>query len=83
MQQFYGFSRALSLGDYGCNGVNRSLVKPLMKAMTPLELELLYLVSQVTNRSDNFTRLAREAGVWHALEPDTATLNSQTIELQF
>lgn len=72
MQQFYGFSRALALGDYGCNGVNRELVKPLMKAMPPLELELIYLVSQVTNRSENFSQLAREAGVWTTIEQQAA-----------
>jgi 2-polyprenyl-6-methoxyphenol hydroxylase-like FAD-dependent oxidoreductase len=71
MQQFYGFSRALALGDYGCNGVKRELVMPLMKAMTPLELELIFLVAQVTNRSDNFKQLAREAGVWTNIESPT------------
>ncbi|NOT10546.1 MAG: FAD-dependent oxidoreductase [Methylococcaceae bacterium] len=81
MQQFYGFSRALALGDYGCNGVNRALVKPLMKAMPPLELELLFLVSQVTNRSENFTQLARESGVWPDLDPDTSGQGTETIEL--
>jgi hypothetical protein len=38
IQQFYGFSRALSLGDFGVNGVNRDLVKALMKSMPPLEI---------------------------------------------
>ncbi|NOQ36650.1 MAG: FAD-dependent oxidoreductase [Methylococcaceae bacterium] len=64
MQQFYGFSRALSLGDFGCNGVNRDLVKSLMKAMPPLELELMLVAAEMTNRSENFKQLAKEAGVW-------------------
>ncbi|MGR9074233.1 MAG: NAD(P)/FAD-dependent oxidoreductase, partial [Gammaproteobacteria bacterium] len=54
MQQFYGFSRALSLGDYGCNGVDRELVKNLMKTLPPLELELILVASEMTNRSENF-----------------------------
>ena len=64
MQQFYGFSRALSLGDFGGNGVNRELVKSLMKAMPPLELELMLVAAEMTNRSENFKQLAKEAGVW-------------------
>ncbi len=63
MQQFYGFSRALSLGDFGCNGVNPGLVKNLMKSLPPLELELILVASEMTNRSKNFRKLAKEAGV--------------------
>lgn len=63
MQQFYGFSRALSLGDFGSNGVNPDLVKSLMKSLPPLELELILVASEMTNRSENFRKLAREAGV--------------------
>ena len=64
MQQFYSFSRALSLGDFGCNGVHRGLVKSLMKSLPPLELELMLVAAEMTNRSENFKQLAREAGVW-------------------
>jgi flavin-dependent dehydrogenase len=64
MQQFYGFSRALSLGDFGGNGVNRELVKSLMKAVPLLELELMLVAAQMTDRSDNFKQLAKEAGIW-------------------
>ncbi|MDD2660838.1 MAG: NAD(P)/FAD-dependent oxidoreductase [Methylococcales bacterium] len=64
MQQFYGFSRALSLGDFGCNGVNPALVKSLMKSLPPLELELILAASEMTSRSENFRLLAREAGVF-------------------
>ncbi|MCF7971814.1 MAG: FAD-dependent oxidoreductase [Methylococcaceae bacterium] len=64
IQQFYGFSRALSLGDFGVHGVNRDLVKSLMKSMSPLELGLMLVASEMTNRSENFKQLAHEAGVW-------------------
>lgn len=67
MQQFYGFSRALALGDYGIHGVNRDLVKALIKTLPPLELELLRVASEMTNRSDNFHQLACEAGVWNKI----------------
>jgi len=83
MQQFYGFSRALALGDYGCNGVNRALVKPLMKAMSPLELELIFLVAQVTNRSENFNVLARETGVWTDFEHQPPQSVTENIALKF
>jgi len=68
MQQFYGFSRALSLGDFGVNGVEIGLVKALMKAMPPLELELMWVASEMTNRSENFRRIACEAGVWEKFQ---------------
>lgn len=64
MQQFYGFSRALSLGDFGINGVNTELVKNLLKSLPPLELELILVASEMTNRSENFRKIALEAGVW-------------------
>lgn len=78
IQQFYGFSRALSLGDYGVNGVNRGLVKSLMKSMPPLELELMLVASEMTNRSENFKQLARDAGVWRQV-----TAQSDASELGF
>jgi len=64
MQQFYGFSRALALGDYGVRGVNKDLVKTLIKSLPALELDLILVASEMTNRSDNFRKLAHEAGVW-------------------
>ena len=63
MQQFYSFSRSLALGDYGKDGINRELVKSFMRSMPPLELELMLAASEVTNRADNFRRLARDAGL--------------------
>jgi flavin-dependent dehydrogenase len=63
MQQFYGFSRALALGDYGCNGVDKQLVKNMLKSLSTLELELILMISEMTNRSENFRQLARDAGI--------------------
>lgn len=83
MQQFYGFSRALALGDYGINGVNRELVKPLMKTLPPLELELIFWVSQVTNRSENFIQLAKETGIWDSFEQQCHDRLTENITLCF
>ncbi len=80
MQQFYGFSRALALGDFGCNGVDGGLVKNLMKSLPPLELELILVASEMTNRSDNFRRLAREAGVLGRFEEDFSGGKTERIE---
>jgi len=79
MQQFYGFSRALSLGDFGANGVDRELVKTMMKALPELELELLLVASAMTNRSENFKQLAREAGVWDDFAERAAVTAPDTI----
>lgn len=63
MQQFYSFARSLALGDFGCNGVDDRLVKTLLRTLSPLELELIFVASEMTNRSGNFQRIAREAGL--------------------
>ncbi len=63
MQQFYSFSRSLALGDHGKDGINSELVKSFMRSMPPLELELMLAASEVTNRADNFRRLAHDAGL--------------------
>ena len=63
MQQYYGFSRSLALGDFGDEGVNPDLVKSLMKSMPPIELEMMLVASDISNRSSNFLRMANEAGV--------------------
>jgi flavin-dependent dehydrogenase len=68
MQQFYGFSRALSLGDFGSNGVKPELVKNMMRSLPALELELILVASEMTNRSDNFKQLAKDAGVFNKIE---------------
>ncbi len=72
MQQFYGFSRALALGEFGNNGIKPDLVKNLMKSLPPLELKLLLLASAMTNRSDNFYKLLNEAGLLEAFEDSSA-----------
>ncbi len=80
MQQFYGFSRALSLGDFGANGVKPELVKNLMKSLPPLELELILVASEMTNRSENFRQLARDAGVLGKFEENFSARKNETIE---
>ena len=81
MQQFYGFSRALSLGDFGCNGVNLKLVKNLMKSLPLLELELMLVASEMTNRSENFRQLAREAGVLGRFDENFSGRGNNWIEM--
>jgi len=80
MQQFYGFSRALSLGDFGANGVNPVLVKNMMKALPALELELLLLASEMTSRSENFIQLAKDAGVLNRCQEHFSVEGRQWIE---
>lgn len=80
MQQFYGFSRALSLGDFGSNGVKPDLVKNLMKSLPALELELMLVASEMTNRSDNFRQLAKDAGVLDRLEEGFSARKTEAIE---
>ncbi len=80
LQQFYGFSRALALGDYGIHGVNQELVKALMKTLSPLELELILVASEMTNRSENFRQLAHEAGVWDSSQLSKKDQTSDSIE---
>jgi flavin-dependent dehydrogenase len=80
MQQFYGFSRALALGDYGVHGVDRNLVKALMKTLSVLELELILVASEMTNRSENFRQLAHEAGVWENILSSETNQSYDSIE---
>lgn len=83
MQQFYGFSRALSLGDFGCNGVNAKLVKNLMKTLPALEIELILVASKMTNRSENVRMLAKEAGVLKELEEKIEATQTLSPSLYF
>lgn len=80
MQQFYGFSRALSLGEFGGNGINPVLVKNLMKTLPPLELELILVAAEMTNRSGNVKQLARDAGVLDKIDHKFSSNNSMWIE---
>ncbi|MGR8935254.1 MAG: NAD(P)/FAD-dependent oxidoreductase [Gammaproteobacteria bacterium] len=68
IRQFYSFSRALALGDFGGDGVDSALVKTLIKSIAPLELELMLAAAEITNRSGNFKRLVEEAGLLEAFE---------------
>ena len=79
MQQFYGFSRSLSLGEFGSNGINPDLVKNLMRLLPQLELELILVASETTNRSENFRRLAREAGVLGQFEENFSGRKTERI----
>lgn len=63
IQQYYGFSRSLALGDFGGDGVDPDLVKKLMKAMPPIELEMMLVASCISDRSTNFREMAKQAGV--------------------
>jgi flavin-dependent dehydrogenase len=63
MRQFYGFSRALALGEFGGDGVDAELVKNFMRSVPPVELELMLAASYMSERSGNFHHLAREAGI--------------------
>lgn len=62
-RQYYGFSRSLALGNLGGDGVDRELVKELMRQMPPIELELMLVASCISDRSENFRDMARESGV--------------------
>ena len=68
LRQFYGFSRSLALGEFGGDGVDAELVKQFMRSVPPVELELMLAASFMSERSENFHRLAADAG----LRPDVA-----------
>jgi flavin-dependent dehydrogenase len=70
LQQYYGFSRSLALGDFGGNGVEPELVKSLMKSMPPIELEMMLVAAGISNRSTNFLQMAADAGVLKGFDND-------------
>lgn len=80
IRQFYGFSRALALGDFGGDGVDSGLVKSLIKSIPPLELELMLAASEITNRSGNFRRLVSDAGLLEAFEARHAGSKTHSVE---
>ncbi|MCX7114249.1 MAG: NAD(P)/FAD-dependent oxidoreductase [Proteobacteria bacterium] len=63
MRQFYGFSRSLALGEFGGDGVDAELVRHFMRSVPPLELELMLAASFMSDRAENFHRLAQAAVV--------------------
>lgn len=67
IRQFYGFSRSLALGEFGGDGVDAERVRHFMRQVPKVELELMLAASSMSDRSENFHRLARDAGL--ALDP--------------
>ena len=63
LRQFYGFSRSLALGEFGGDGVDAELVRRFMRQVPPVELELMLAASSISDRSENFHQLVREAGL--------------------
>ncbi len=63
LRQYYDFSRALSLDASGREGIDPELVGTLLRAMSPNELEMTLVASVISNRSDNFRKMAAEAGL--------------------
>ena len=63
IHQFYSFSRALALGDFGANGVDFELVKRFMRSVPPRELELMLAASRITHRSRHFRHLIEASGL--------------------
>ncbi len=61
--QYYGFSRLLTFGDFGGEGVDPELVTAMMRAMPQNELELSLAASMTTKRSENLREMARQAGL--------------------
>ena len=54
---------SLALGDYGGDGVDPDLVIDLMKSMPLVELEMMLVASDISNRSTNFHEMAKQAGI--------------------
>ncbi len=63
MRQFYGFSRSLALGEFGGDGVDTELVRRFMRQVPPVELELMLAASFMSERSENFHKMAQDAGL--------------------
>jgi flavin-dependent dehydrogenase len=61
IRQFYSFSRSLALGEFGGDGVDAELVQRFMRQVPPVELELMLAASSMSERAENFHRLARDA----------------------
>ena len=63
LRQYYDFSRALALGASGSEGTEPELVKSLLESMSPQDLEMTLVASVISNRSDNFRKMAADAGL--------------------
>jgi len=53
-------SRALALPHYGCKDKEIEMVKTELQWETSLEQELMYVVSKLTTRSENFVEMSRD-----------------------
>jgi len=53
-------SRALALPHYGCEKKEIEMVKTELQWETSLEQELMYVVSKLTTRSENFVEMSRD-----------------------
>lgn len=63
IRQFYGFSRSLALGEFGGDGVDAELVCRFMRQVPQVELELMLAAAFMSERSDNFHQLAKNANL--------------------
>ena len=63
LRQYFDFSRALALGASGAEGSDEELVKKLLESMSPGDLEMTLVASVISNRSDNFRKMASDAGL--------------------
>ena len=52
-------SRALSLPQYGCSDQESQMIKTELQWETSMEQELMYVVSTLTTRSENFVEMSR------------------------
>lgn len=75
--QYYGFSRLLALGHFDAGSVDPHLVRQFVRSLPKNEVELVFAASWSTDRSENLTRMAREAG----LDADALVAKLHPIEL--
>lgn len=61
--QYYEFSRSLALPNYDPSEAVSDRVKNLLQLVSQTELDLMYAASAMTDRSENFLRMARAAGL--------------------
>lgn len=73
IRQFYSFSRSLALGEFGGDGVDAELVQAFMRQVPKVELELMLAASSMSDRSENFHRLVKEANL--GLAPEQARVH--------
>ncbi len=62
-RQYYELARSLALPNYDPDAEISATVKMLLQRTTQRELELMYVASAMTDRSQNFHKLAASAGL--------------------